>query len=60
MWLLDTITLSESIKITANPAVMQWIDAQNKTDIYLSAICIGEIRYGMERRFLPDDFGTKP
>jgi toxin FitB len=49
MWLLDTVTLSETIKVTANPAVMQWMDAQSKTDIYTSAICIGEIRYGMER-----------
>jgi toxin FitB len=49
MWLLDTVTLSETIKVNANPAVIQWIDSKNRTDLYTSAICIGEIRYGMER-----------
>ncbi len=49
MWLLDTVTLSETIKVNANPEVIQWIDSKNRTDLYTSAICIGEIRYGMER-----------
>jgi toxin FitB len=49
MWLLDTVTLSETIKVNANPAVIKWIDAQDRTNLYTSAICIGEIRYGMER-----------
>ena len=49
MWLLDTVTLSEIVKVNANSAVILWIDSQNKTDLYTSAISIGEIRYGMER-----------
>jgi toxin FitB len=49
MWLLDTVTLSETIKLDASPAVIEWIDSQAKTDIHTSAICFGEIKYGMER-----------
>lgn len=49
MWLLDTVTLSETIKVSTTPAVMAWLDAQRTADIYTSAICIGEIRYGVER-----------
>jgi toxin FitB len=49
MWLFDTVTLSETIKPDANIAVIDWIDAQESEHIHTSAICLGELRYGMER-----------
>lgn len=47
--LLDTNVISELIKKQPNPTVVQWVDEQNPTQIYLSVITIGEICKGIEK-----------
>jgi tRNA(fMet)-specific endonuclease VapC len=49
IYLLDTNVISELIKKQPNPTVIQWVDEQNPTHVYLSVITIGEIRKGIEK-----------
>jgi toxin FitB len=49
MWLLDTVTLSELTKSNANDAVLEWLTAQPRATLFTSVICVGELRYGVER-----------
>lgn len=48
-YLLDTNVVSELIKKQPNPNVVQWVDAQDATRMYLSVITLGEIRKGVEK-----------
>jgi hypothetical protein len=47
MILLDTNVISEPLKLTADPAVLTWIDAQLIETLYLSAISLAELRFGI-------------
>lgn len=47
-YLVDTNVLSEPIRRTPNPAVVEWL-REHERDLYVSAITVGEIRRGIER-----------
>src|ERR1700742_4993402 len=52
MYLVDTGVISEARKRDrANPGVRAFFDlaSENATDLYLSAVTIGELRQGVER-----------
>ncbi len=46
-YLLDTNCISEVVRITPEPRVMAWIDATDKSLLYLSVLTLGEIRKGL-------------
>jgi predicted nucleic acid-binding protein len=48
MILLDTNVISEPLRRTANPAVLAWIDAQSIETLYLAAVSLAELRFGVE------------
>jgi toxin FitB len=47
MIILDTNVISELWRIEPNPNVLAWIDAQNVETLFLSAITVAELRYGL-------------
>jgi toxin FitB len=47
MILLDTNIVSEPLKMAGNLNVLAWIDAQIIETLYLSTICLAELRYGV-------------
>ena len=47
MILLDTNVLSELMKLTPDAAVLQWLDSQPASEIYISAITKAEIELGL-------------
>ncbi|WP_341645095.1 type II toxin-antitoxin system VapC family toxin [Thauera sp. SDU_THAU2] len=47
MIVIDTNVISELWKIEPNPKVLAWIDAQAVETLYLSAITVAELRYGI-------------
>lgn len=49
MYLLDTVTLSNSSKIITIDRVQNWLDDQSAHTLFTSTLCIGELRYGVER-----------
>ncbi len=49
-YLLDTNIISEISKRTPNSGVLEWFDAAEDTDLFLSVITIGEIRKGIEQK----------
>ena len=48
MFLLDTNVVSELRKPKPHGAVVQWIQEAAETDLYISAVTIGEIQSGIE------------
>ncbi len=50
MFLIDTVVLSELRKRERNPGVENWIASQRSTDLYLSAVSIGEIERGIAQQ----------
>jgi predicted nucleic acid-binding protein len=54
-FLLDTNAVSEWAKPQPNPGLIQWLDTVDEDRTFLSAVSVGELRYGVER--LPD--GTR-
>jgi hypothetical protein len=52
MILLDTNVVSEVMKTRPAEAVVAWLNSQDSQKLYVSAITIGEIAYGL--RILPD------
>ncbi len=48
-YLLDTCVLSECIKKTPNPKVVQWINQQQAEQLFISQISIAEIRKGLHK-----------
>ena len=52
MILLDTKVVSEVMKARPAEAVLAWLNSQESEKLYVSAITIGEITYGL--RILPD------
>jgi predicted nucleic acid-binding protein len=49
MWLLDTVTLSETFKVRRNPGLVAWLEQQPVALLATSVLCLGEIRRGAER-----------
>lgn len=47
MIVLDTDVISEVWKITPDPNVQAWVDAQAVETLYLSAITVAELRFGL-------------
>ncbi len=47
-FLVDTNVISETMKVEPNAKVLQWMK-ENESKVYLSAVTIGEIRFGIER-----------
>ncbi|WP_017522789.1 type II toxin-antitoxin system VapC family toxin [Pusillimonas noertemannii] len=47
MIVLDTNVISELWKVEPNPNVLTWIDAQAIETLYLSAVTVAELRYGL-------------
>jgi hypothetical protein len=47
MIVLDTNVISEMTKQSPSPAVVAWLDAQRAETLYISAITIAEIRFGI-------------
>ena len=47
MILLDTNVVSEPLKPNGEPAVLAWIDAQTVETLYLSAMTLAELRFGI-------------
>ncbi|MCW7761178.1 type II toxin-antitoxin system VapC family toxin [Photorhabdus luminescens] len=47
MILLDTNVISEPLRLSGDPAVVTWIDEQNVETLYLSAISLAELRFGV-------------
>ncbi|MBV8696241.1 type II toxin-antitoxin system VapC family toxin [Bradyrhizobium sp.] len=50
MFLIDTVTLSETRRREPNPAVVAWLEAQRTSDLFLSVSSIGEIERGIVRQ----------
>jgi predicted nucleic acid-binding protein len=48
-FLLDTNVISEPKQKKPNERVLEWLDAQDESKIYLSVLSIGEIRKGIAR-----------
>lgn len=48
-FLLDTYTISEPKQKLPNERVLEWIDAQDESKLFLSVLTIGEIRKGIVR-----------
>ena len=48
-FLLDTNVLSELIKPTPDPRVVQWIEGTDEVTLFLSVLTLGEIRNGIAR-----------
>ena len=48
-YLLDTCTISEPKQKQPNEEVLEWIDAQDESKLFLSVLTIGEIRKGIVR-----------
>jgi len=47
MILLDTNVISEPLRLNGDPAVIAWIDVQNIETLYLAAISLAELRFGI-------------
>jgi predicted nucleic acid-binding protein len=47
MILLDTNVVSEPLRAVGDPSVLAWIDAQNIETLYLAAISVAELRFGI-------------
>ena len=46
-FLLDTNCVSELVRVTPEPRVMEWMDAADEGLLYLSVLTLGEIRKGV-------------
>jgi len=47
MILLDINVISEPLRLAADPGVLAWIDAQNIETLYMAAISLAELRFGV-------------
>ena len=46
-YLLDTCILSEYVRKNPNKKVIEWLDSQQETNLFLSVVAIGELRKGI-------------
>lgn len=63
MIILDTNVVSEPLKPSAAPAVLSWLDQQDIETLFLTAISVAELRFGIaalpsgsKQRGLRDEF----
>lgn len=49
MILLDTNVVSEPLRATPEPRVVEWLDAQPLETLYLSVVTVAELRFGVAR-----------
>jgi toxin FitB len=56
-YLLDTCVISEYTRREPNSKIIQWVDELDESNLFLSAITIGEIKKGIE--LLPTDSRRK-
>ena len=49
MLLLDTCVISETVKPARDAGVVAWMTMQDPTALYISAITLGELHYGVRR-----------
>jgi len=49
MWLLDTVTISETAKINRNPGVVRWLASMPPDSLHTSVLCLGELERGIVR-----------
>lgn len=47
MILLDTNVISETMRPSPDPIVINWLDAQFEADVWISSISVAEIRLGV-------------
>jgi len=48
-WLLDTCVLSELSKPAPSRGLVQWLEAADEETLWLSALTIGELRFGVAK-----------
>lgn len=48
-FLLDTNAISEWVKPRPNPGLIGWMESADEDRIFLSAVSLAELRYGVER-----------
>jgi toxin FitB len=48
-FLLDTNVVSEAMKARPNAGVLSWLAQEDEDSVFLSAVTITELRYGIER-----------
>lgn len=48
MILLDTNVISEPLRPAPHPKVVSWLDSQNIETLFLAAISLAELRFGVE------------
>lgn len=48
-YLLDTCVISEAIKPKPNTGVIEWLEKQEESNLYLSVLTFGEIEKGIEK-----------
>jgi predicted nucleic acid-binding protein len=46
-YLLDTCLISEVWKPAPNPGVVDWLGSSEEDELYISTLCLGEIRKGI-------------
>ena len=46
-WLLDTCVLSEYVRRMPAPAVIQWLDAQEEAQLFISQLSLAELERGV-------------
>lgn len=63
MVILDTNVISEPLKASGDPKVLAWLDQQDIATLYLTAITVAELRFGIaalpsgaKRKRLQEDF----
>lgn len=49
MILIDTNVISEPMRATPEPRVVEWLDAQPLETLYLSVVTVAELRFGVAR-----------
>ena len=49
MIVLDTNVLSETMRSVPNPAVIAWLNRQDIQTLYLTAVSLAELRFGIAR-----------
>lgn len=47
MVILDTYVISEPLKPAGDPAVLEWLDQQDIETLYLTAVTVAELRFGI-------------
>jgi hypothetical protein len=47
MIILDTNVVSEGLRVSPEPSVVEWLDAQDAETLFLTTISLAELRYGV-------------